>query len=589
VARHRSRFAYAVVIGVMVAGAAALLWWIQWRQSHPRTALRYTPRPSGTLTFTKDIAPLVFSHCAPCHRPGQAAPFSLLTYADVKRRAKQIAEVTGSRYMPPWLPEPGYGEFAQSHRLTDEQLGLLQQWLAEGGREGAPADLPPAPRWTEGWQLGPPDLVVTLPRAYTLAAEGRDVFRNFVLPVPITEPRYVRAIELNPGNRRILHHARIKVDRTPQSRHLDEQDVTPGFPGLSSPGEMPGGHFLTWQPGRSAAALPDGLSWRLEPGSDLVLESHLNPSGKPEPFQPSVGLYFTERPPTNTCFKMALPVFLIDIPPGQKDCVVRTDFTLPADADLLAVMPHAHFLARDVQGWATLPNGTKQWLIWIRQWDFNWQTDYRYATPLFLPKGATLHMQFTFDNSDANPRNPHHPPRRVRYGLQSVDEMPELWLQFLPRHEADRAALAKAYEEFVNRQYVRADEYNVRVDPNDAKAHIGLGKRLPAQGRAAEAMQHLLTAARLQPKNDEPHYYLGALLRQQHRLAEAEAAFEAALRLNPKNYRAHGTLGFICQEQGRLEEAIAHYQAALRINPYDELAKSSLEEVLRAQARQVSP
>ncbi|HMH55360.1 MAG TPA: tetratricopeptide repeat protein, partial [Gemmatimonadales bacterium] len=511
--------------------------------------------------------------------------FRLFSFADARGRARQIAEATRSRYMPPWLAEPGHGDFANSRRLDDDQLGLLQQWIEEGCREGNAAELPPPPEWNDEWALGRPDLIVTLPRPYALAADGRDVYRSFVLPVPLTTGRYVRAVELQPGNRRILHHALIKVDRTPQSRQLDAQSDEPGFVGMNTAAEMPGGHFLTWQPGRVATPLPPGLGFRLEPGNDIVLQTHLNPSGKPESFQPALGLYFTEHSPTNVCFKMSLTSFLIDIPAGRREYPVAGSFTLPADVDLLAVLPHAHYLARDVQGWAILPDGTKQWLVWIKRWDFNWQSDYRYVTPMFLPKGSALHMRFTFDNSADNERNPFHPPRRVRYGPQSQDEMAELWLQLLPRRESDRPLLAEAYRLSLDRTFAEADEYNLRLDPNDAKAHIDLGLRLSSAGESAKAIEHLLTASGLQPANDEPRYLLGTVLRRQGKPEQARLEFEAALLLNPNNSKAHGNLGFLDESQGRFDEAEAHYRAALKVNPGDSLAQASLEQLLRARGR----
>jgi hypothetical protein len=577
---QRSRLPLVLVLILFAGAIAGLAFWITHRA--PDSSPRFKTRPAGSITFHKDIAPIVSQRCASCHQPGQAAPFSLLEYADVKRHAQEIAEVTRSRYMPPWLPEPGYGEFAGSRRLSDEELGLLQQWIAEGCLEGARSGPPQAirPR-TDEWALGTPDLVAKMPEPFALAADGSDVYRNFVVPIPLTTPRYVRALELRPGNRKILHHAFLKVDRTPQSRRMDAQDPGPGFGGMVTPAEMPGGHFLTWQPGKVATPHPEGLGWALEPGADLVVQAHLSPSGKAEEFQPSIGLYFTDRPPTNACFKMALISYLIDIPAGAKEHPVQSSLTLPSDVDLLAVLPHAHFLARDMQAWAILPNGSKQWLIWIKNWDFNWQGDYRYATPLFLPAGTQLHMRYTYDNSDANPRNPHHPPARVRFGAGVQDEMAELWLQLLPRREADRSALAKAYEGATRRAFREADEYALRLDPNDAKAHLGLGLHLSAEGQMARGIEHLLTAARLQPTNDEPHYHLGLIYRGQGKRGEARSSFESTLRLNPQNYKAHGNLGFMSQEEGDLAGAEAHYRAALSINPDNALLKSSLEEVLR--------
>jgi hypothetical protein len=536
-------------------------------------------RPGGVPTFNRDIAPLVFSHCAPCHRPGQAAPFSLLTYADVQKRAQQTAEVTRRRYMPPWLPEPGHGDFMNVRRLTDAQLALLQRWIAAGAPEGSAADLPPAPRWPDDWQLGPPDLVVQMPQAYALAAEGSDVYRNFVLPVPLTTPRFVRAVELNPGNRKILHHAFIKVDRTPQSRRLDEKDAAPGFPGMMVPAEMPGGHFLTWQPGKMATPLPDGLSWRLDPGNDLVLQAHLNPSGKAENFQPAIGLWFTDRPPTNSCFKLPLMSYLIDIPAGASNHVVSDSFVLPADADLLAVLPHAHNLAREMHGWATLPDGATRPLLLIKNWDFNWQGDYRYAEPVFLPRGTTLHLRYTYDNSAANPRNPSQPPQRTRQGARSTDEMAELWFQLLPRQSSGRALLDEAHAAAMQRRIIEAGEYALRLDPDDFAAHAELGHLLQAQGRWDEAAAHLQAAIRLRSAADEPHCHLGLLYRHLQKPDEAMQEFQTALRLNPANDRAHSNLAFVLMEKNRLTEAGTHLRAALRLNPDDALSRSALDEI----------
>jgi hypothetical protein len=235
--------------------------------------------------------------------------------------------------------------------------------VAEGVAEGVASDLPAQPQWSGEWQLlGKPDLVVTLPQPYTLAAEGRDVYRNFVIPVRVAGTRYVKGVELRPGNPKIVHHAFIKVDRAGESRRRDAEDAESGFAGMNTPAEMPDGHFLGWQPGRLPTFVPDGLAWRLDVGNDLVLQTHLTPSGKPEILQLSIGLYFTDQPPTNTCFKLALTSLVVDIPAGAQDYVVEDSFVLPVDAQVLAVLPHAHYLAREMQGWATRPDGTKEWL-----------------------------------------------------------------------------------------------------------------------------------------------------------------------------------------------------------------------------------
>ena len=257
-----------------------------------------------TVTYSKDIAPLIADRCAMCHHENGAAPFSLLTYADVKRRATQIALVTSRRYMPPWKADPADGPFVGQHPLTDAEIALFQQWAGDGAPEGDARDLPPLPgrqRWSAGWQLGTPDLVVSLPEPYTLPAGGADVFRIFVIPLPVNATRFVRGLEFRPGNPKVVHHANIRVDRTAASRQMDDADPAPGYSGLIlRSADYPEGHFLGWTPGQVAPLLPNDYSWRLDPHTDLVVEIHMQPSGKAEAVQPSVGLYFSDQPPTRT-------------------------------------------------------------------------------------------------------------------------------------------------------------------------------------------------------------------------------------------------------------------------------------------------
>src|SRR2546427_5756342 len=227
----------------------------------------------GPVTFTRDIAPLLYERCGACHHPDGAAPFSLLDYPAARQRATLIALVTKKRLMPPWKSEPGYGEFIGQRHLNDAEISLIQQWANDGAPEGDPRDLPSPPRWTAGWQLGHPDLVVTPSEAYVVRAEGADYSRTFVLPLPVSGVRYVRGFEFRPGRAGVIHHSNIRIDRTPASRQLDEQDPAPGYEGLLAPSAAyPDGHFLGWTPGQVAPLLPSGLAWRLTPGTDLVVE-----------------------------------------------------------------------------------------------------------------------------------------------------------------------------------------------------------------------------------------------------------------------------------------------------------------------------
>lgn len=541
---------------------------------------------SRPVTFSRDIAPILYGQCAPCHHPGDAAPFSLLSYADAQKRAKQIAEVTRRRLMPPWLPAPGYNEFVGQRYLSEQQIALLQLWVEQGAVEGNPADAPKPPVFGEAnWKLGKPDLVIQLPQPYLLSADGKDVYRNFVIPVSIPSRRYVRAVELNPGNAKAVHHAFMLLDPSGDSRRRDAQDAEPGFPGLHTPpsAQAPAGHFLSWQPGKMPTDDPESLSWPLEPGTDFILQMHLRPTGKPEPVQPSVAFYFSEQPPTRAPFKFGLWTHAIDIPAGATNHLVNESYTLPAPVEVMRVLPHVHYLGKELRAWATLPDGTQQWLLNIPAWDFNWQGDYAYQKPIALPKGATIRMSYSFDNSTNNPVNPSSPPRQVRYGVNSEDEMAELWLQVLTRNTNDAALLEKDYQPRVFQSTISYNTYLLGREPNNPKAHTEIGKAHLFMGQIEESARFLRRSIELKPDDDEPHYFLGLLWRMTGRSADAQQEFEAAVRLNPNHYKAHGNLGLVHLQEGRLSEAEAHLRAALLINPADTVAMQALQDLERRQ------
>jgi mono/diheme cytochrome c family protein len=334
---------------------------------------RVAPPPDAP-TFNRDVAPIVFENCAGCHRPGESAPFKLLTYRDVKRRASDILEVIGTGFMPPWLPEPGYVEFYGQRGLSGDEIDTIKRWVKGWSPEGDPADLPPLPSWPEGWQLGEPDLVVRMAEPYVLAAEGRDVFRNFVIPIPVEQTRYVRGVELRPGNPKVVHHAIMRIDPTSASQRLAERDPELGFGGMDmGSSEDPDGHFYGWTPGKLPFLSPEDLAWRLEKGTSVVLQVHMKPSGKREQVQPSIGFFFGNRPPARRLYPVLLNAAVIDIPPGVTDYVVRDVFTLPVDVEALSVYPHAHYLGKHMKVFAELPDGSEQWLVRIPDWDFDWQ------------------------------------------------------------------------------------------------------------------------------------------------------------------------------------------------------------------------
>ena len=572
-----------------------------------------TPAVASAATFNKDIAPLIFEHCAACHRPGEAGPFSLLSYQDVRRHATQIVSVTRQRYMPPWLPEPGYGDFAGERRLSDAQISTIAEWVQQGMPEGAPSDLPSTPQFTEGWQMGPPDLVVSVATPYRVPAGGSDVFRSFVLPVTVRETKYIRAIELRPGDKRLVHHANIWVDRRRTLRRRDGEDGQPGFPGMDVATEArsdsfdPDSHFLFWKPGLIPRAEPADMSWRLDPETDLILNLHLLPSGRAETIQPVLGLYFADQPPKR--FPMLVQLEhdgALDIPPGVRDFTVSDYLTLPVAVDVLAIYPHAHYLGNQIEAWATLPDGARRWLIEIRHWDPNWQSVYTYRQPISLPKGSRIEMRITFDNSASNPRNPNNPPRRVRSGPQSNDEMSHVWLQVVPKKEGQedprvilqeavmRRRLDKYPGDFAARCNLGALEtmqgkYDaavsdfrqaVSVRPASATAHGGLGASMVATGRIDDGIQELKETLRLDPTHANARWNLAKALIAKQDLTGAAGELETLLRLKPQNVDAQYGLGLVYFMQNRYTDARPHLEEAARLKPDDPGIRTNLGAVL---------
>ncbi len=563
-------------------------------------ALTSFPLAAQTATFSKDIAPMIFSHCAPCHRPGEAAPFSLLTYNDVSKRGAQIVQVTGRRYMPPWMPEPGHGDFAGSLRLSDQQIAILARWVGHGMPEGDPADLPPAPRFTDGWQLGTPDLIVHMRQVYHLTALPGDVFRNFVMPVNLKETKYVRAFELRPSNKKVVHHANVIIDRSRLLRRRDGEDGQPGFGGMDVVTEVtgefdPDSHFLFWKPGSPAQQEPADMSWRLDPGSDLIVNLHLQPSGKPEIVDADVGLYFTRQPPSLHPMLLQLENDgALDIPPGSSSFAVTDHLKLPVAVNLLAVYPHAHFLGKQVDAWAELPDGKRLSLLKIVHWDIDWQASYTYRQPVPLPSGTTVAMRITYDNTAENPRNPHHPPKRIRAGNRSEDEMGHVWLQVLPvAQDKDQDPRLILQQALMRR---RIEKY-----PADFVGHFNLGAAMQQLGHPEQALPHLTEAVRIQPSSVTARNNLAVALFAMDRFGDAAGEFRQALALDPsyRNARynlartlsaagdnanaltelriylesnqddadAHEFAGRLLASTGKFEEALPHFRRAAELEP----------------------
>lgn len=483
--------------------------------------------------------------------------------------------------MPPWLPEAGHGEFVNERRLTDEQIALIQQWVAQGAPEGDAASRPQPPAFADGWQLGTPDLVLALEN-YTLDAGGRDVFRNFVVPVPRTATRYVRAIEFRADNQKVLHHANVALDPARMSRRLDRLDPKPGFTAMPDDEVQ---NVFGWSPGKVPVLEPADTAWALEEGSDLVVQLHMIASSTPEMLRPQIGLFFSSTPPTRQPITIKLESKSIDIPAGDANYIVEDSYVLPADVDAVSVYPHAHYLAKEMRGTATLPDGTVKPLVLIRQWDVRWQDQYRYRTPLTLPKGTTLSMRFTYDNSESNRNRRTSPPQRVTWGPQSTDEMGALWLEVIPRQPQDARLLQQDYFRRALKTDIDAAELQLRSRPQDPSAHNLLAMRLLQAGRAAEARAHLEEALRLDASDAEARSNLGTVLQAEGRLPEAMTQLQQAVRLNPGDDRLRFNLGNVLQAGGRTDDAAREYRRAIQINPGNADAHFNLAMLLGPQNR----
>ncbi len=396
--------------------------------------------------FNHDVAPILFGKCAGCHRPGEVAPFPLLTFADASAHAKTIAAVVGKGLMPPWKPVHGFGVFAAERRLTKRESDTVLKWVASGAREGTGTP-PPAPPEPPEWKLGKPDLVLEMSKPYTVSADGGDVYQCFVVSFPRGLDRYVRAWEFQPGNRRAVHHALFFLDASHEGR---KRAAAGGgtYPCFGVPGFLPSGSLGGWSPGTQAFVSPEGTASHVNAFQDLVMQIHYHPTGKPEQDQSRIGLYFSDysanNPPPHKVVDVGLVSKKIDIPPGQRDYKVDDHFTLPVDVLVCGIIPHAHYLAREVRAWATLPTGKRVWLLRIDDWDFNWQDQYRYAKPFVLPADTRLDMEIIYDNSAGNPRNPNSPPQRVVWGPDSTDEMAGVHLQATPVKMQDMEELGQA-------------------------------------------------------------------------------------------------------------------------------------------------
>jgi mono/diheme cytochrome c family protein len=456
IVRLLARAVIAALVGAAVAGAA-----------FEARARGQTP-PDRAPTFARDVAPIIYTHCTSCHRPGQAAPFSLVSYEDVRRRAQLIAAVTARRYMPPWhaAQAAGFPPFADERRLTDAEIATIGAWVRGGTPAGDLDAAIKAPVFPDGWALGRPDLIVSLPRPVEVPAEGPDQYRNVLVRINLPEDRWIRAIDFDPQGRSVLHHALYFI--TPADAAVRDDDVLPGVGlgggrGLLATAQLlrSGSDLGGWVPGTTPRFFPDGIAQPLPGASNLVVQLHLHPSGKPEVVAGDIALYFADTPPERSLMGVQVPPLFgfaagIDIPPGERRYVVRDEFVLPVGVEAFGARGHAHYLAREMRMTATLPDGSTRGLLFIPDWDFGWQDSYYFKEPQRLPEGTRVQVELIYDNSADNERNPYSPPKRVRWGRESFDEMGSMTLLVAPRTQAEREALQESTTQHFVQQLLRS-------------------------------------------------------------------------------------------------------------------------------------
>lgn len=529
------------------------------------------------VTFTRDIAPLVFDRCAPCHRPKGAAPFPLMSYDDIQKRLEQIVEVTDSGYMPPWLPKRIHEFPLRGDRsLSDTQKALFVRWGEQGCPEGDPKDLPEAPIWPDGWPIGPPDLVVKMPTPYVRPAGDRDLWRNFVLPVPTDRPRYVQLVDFMPGNAQAIHHAVIGVDTTAQSRAMDSEDeeagynaVRDGIVSLGSASSMVGDQFIGWLPGKIPDKDDFDQIWRMEPGSDLVLQLHLPAVGKDETIQSSIGLYFTDIPPKHITGSILLSGREIDIAPGVDDYVVEQAYRFPVPVVLTRIFPHAHYLCTEMYIYAKFPAGQEKLILHIPEWNFDWQDDYRYIEPIELPAGTEVRMHYRYNNTENNVRNPSIPPVRVVYGEDTKDSMADLLLFFNLRNRREEQVFRSDYLKFQFRlSYGRYKRAAAR-DPSDLLAHIRAGEAAILLGHQDEAKGYFERALEIDPDSADAHARVADILERERDIAGAIRELVRAIKLDAKNPHYRKQLGLILHRNGKLKQAAEQFTTYVELSPGD--------------------
>ena len=392
-----------------------------------------------SVTYHRDIAPILSANCTECHRNGGVAPFALDTYVDARRRANMLAFVVQERFMPPWRAAKGFGAFRDERHLSDRQIALLAAWARAGAPSGDESQALPETVWPDPvWRTGNPDLVLEMEEPFAIPATGPDIYRYFVIPFELSGDRAISAIEFQPGNEKVVHHANIFVDYSGKARREDARDDEPGFSVFGTgnfvdySGEQATWGIGGWTPGVDPYVLPENHAMWLPAGSgDIVFEIHYHLNGRATEDRSRIGVRFTEGPVDHWIDGLVIGTQQLSIPPESDTYWRHVQMEVPAPMTLVDILPHMHYLGAEAKAIATLPNGKQIPLIHVEEWDLRWQNIYFFREPVRLPAGSVIDGWMRFDNTSGNPYNPTFPPKTVTWGWGSDEEMMEFWISFV--------------------------------------------------------------------------------------------------------------------------------------------------------------
>jgi mono/diheme cytochrome c family protein len=396
---------------------------------------------ASAVTFSKDVAPILNKNCATCHRPGEIAPMSLLSYKEARPWAKSIRQVVVDRTMPPWLADPKHGEFANDRRLSQNDIDTLVAWVDSGAKEGDPKDLPPTPKFpAEGWKLGTPDVVLSMTLEASVPADGVVAYRHFVVPTNFTEDKYVQFAEIKRGDPSVVHHVIVSVREPGQGPLPPAGELNLGAAanreGEARTAQQPGqrgntqdGMLVGWAPGMSPLLLKPGQAKLIKKGSVLIFQMHYTTNGQASTDRTSVGIYFAKTPVEKRVITTGAVARNLAIPPGEPSYESKASFIFKEDSHIVSFMPHMHVRGKDFEYKLVYPDGTSKILLSVPRYDFNWQLVYFMKEPVAAPKGSRIECVAHHDNSERNKYNP-DPTKEVRWGPQTWEEMMIGWLDY---------------------------------------------------------------------------------------------------------------------------------------------------------------